>query len=279
MNKNYKRICLAVAFCALWICLLSLDYKSVNSKQLDNVERLEYVSADIVPASTLQAIDDHFATCREEVAVLANNNVKVLEKYDSFTKSLRNVFIEGRGLIEKDLHFIIDGIQFAAEQHKDHLRKNPDNIPFIIHPIGVAEYVVEIGKVYDPDIIVAALLHDAIEDAKTPYDLIVSKCGSRVANYVQEITGDRSLTSKERKRLQVEMASKRSAAAAEIIMAEKLYNLKDLLQNPPLNWSDERIDAYFRWAKNEIDELPWVNKRLKGSVDEVIASYWASINH
>ena len=73
---------------------------------------------------------------------------------------------------------------FAAKKHKGQLRKSGQN--YIIHPIKVASYLAKNG--YDKDCIIAALLHDTIEDTKTTHKEIAAKFGEEVANIVEGVT-------------------------------------------------------------------------------------------
>ena len=63
-----------------------------------------------------------------------------------------------------DLLFAID---FAAKKHKDQRRKDPDETPYINHPIGVAHSLAHEGKVEDLNVLKAAILHDTVEDTDT----------------------------------------------------------------------------------------------------------------
>ncbi len=72
----------------------------------------------------------------------------------------------------------------AAAAHEGQKRKNGE--PYIIHPVSVAEIVVEMGL--DTDSICAALLHDCIEDTDFGYKEIENKFGTPVAELVDGVT-------------------------------------------------------------------------------------------
>jgi GTP diphosphokinase / guanosine-3',5'-bis(diphosphate) 3'-diphosphatase len=61
----------------------------------------------------------------------------------------------------------------------------------------------------DPNLVIAALLHDAIEDGEVPYDLIEGAFGTDVADLVMEVTDDKRLPKEQRKKIQVETAPKK----------------------------------------------------------------------
>lgn len=211
--------------------------------------------------------------CRELVSDLAHRHVKVLIQYDHFTEALLQAYLAGEGLIHKDLYRIIEAIEFSAQKHQFQTRKDPDSTPYIIHPIGVANNLLTIGNVRDPDIIIGALLHDTVEDTNTTFEEIEEKFGSRVTGFVSEVTDNKLLPQQSRKQLQIEHAPHKSAGAAQIKLADKLYNLIDLAQSPPPGWEKARVNAYFTWGQAVVDNLPWVNKPLKKAIDEVIQRY------
>jgi (p)ppGpp synthase/HD superfamily hydrolase len=68
---------------------------------------------------------------------------------------------------DKDVGPILKAIAFAACKHRNQKRKGADALPYINHPIAVADVLWHEGGVRDPVIIAAALLHDTIEDRKT----------------------------------------------------------------------------------------------------------------
>jgi (p)ppGpp synthase/HD superfamily hydrolase len=69
--------------------------------------------------------------------------------------------------------------------------------------------------------VVAALLHDAIEDQGVPRSVIAEVFGEDVAQLVEEVTDDKALPMEERKRLQIENAGKKSRRAKILKLADK----------------------------------------------------------
>ena len=63
-----------------------------------------------------------------------------------------------------ELLFCLD---FAAKKHKDQRRSDPEETPYINHPIGVAHSLSHEGKVEDINVLKAAILHDTVEDTDT----------------------------------------------------------------------------------------------------------------
>lgn len=165
---------------------------------------------------------------------------------------------------------ILDAASFAARKHKDQKRKGSDGEPYINHPIEVANLLVNVGKIDNGDMIVAALLHDTVEDCGVSFDEIEEKFGSVVANYVRELTDDKSLPKAERKRLQIEHAPHLSLAAKQIKLADKISNIRDVTENPPDNWDLQRRREYIEWGANVVAGLRGANPRLESFFDELV---------
>ena len=62
---------------------------------------------------------------------------------------------------------ILAALQFAAHKHRDQRRKDLAASPYINHPIALANVLWGEGRVHDPVVICASLLHDTIEDTRT----------------------------------------------------------------------------------------------------------------
>ncbi|KAI4496592.1 hypothetical protein M0804_000402 [Polistes exclamans] len=169
----------------------------------------------------------------------------------------------------KLISLIIKCTNFAAEKHRNQKRKDAAQTPYINHPIGVANILVHEGDVYDPVVILAALLHDTVEDTDTSFDEIEQEFGYTVSQVVQEVTDDKALPKAERKRLQIENAPKRSHRAKLVLLADKLYNLRDLQKSTPIGWTSERVKEYFKWAKAIVDRIRRTNSNLEIALDRV----------
>ncbi len=91
----------------------------------------------------------------------------------------------------------------AARWHVHHRRKGPAQEPYINHLLEVASLVAEVAHGKNPELVIAALLHDAVEDQEVPPELIACEFGKRVADLVQEVTDDKTLTKEVRKENQV----------------------------------------------------------------------------
>ncbi len=217
-----------------------------------------------------------FSDTQAAVASHSQNHPGVQAQCESFIAELRSLLSQGE-ILEHEVARILNAMRFAAEKHEGQTRKSADHPPYIIHPIGVAHTLATLGQVRDPDVLIAGLLHDTVEDTNTTFEEIRALFGERVEGIVRELTDDKSLPKDERKRLQIVNAPHKSPEAAQIKLSDKLYNLTDLCNDPPADWSTERIDNYFRWAQQVVDALPEVNAPLKQAVDAQIAAYFTNL--
>ncbi|MGH8119259.1 MAG: HD domain-containing protein [Gammaproteobacteria bacterium] len=157
---------------------------------------------------------------------------------------------------------------FASDKHRGQTRKDADSTPYINHPAAVAHLLTDYAGIEDVNVIVAALLHDTLEDTDATVEEIEQEFGREVRDIVIEVTDDKSLPSAKRKQLQIEHAAGLSHAARLVKLADKICNLQDILARPPVNWSLERKREYFDWAKAVIEQVRGTNDRLESLFDQ-----------
>ena len=158
-------------------------------------------------------------------------------------------------------------IEFAAAKHRNQRRKDAEASPYINHPLQLAHVLATEGGVSDLKTLMAAVLHDTVEDTETTYDELVERFGRKVADVVMEVTDDKALVKADRKRRQVEQAPHMSKRAALVKLADKTCNLRDVAKNPPTGWPLTRKQEYFDWAKEVVDGLPAVSKKMRKAFD------------
>ncbi|MFQ5659147.1 MAG: HD domain-containing protein [Gammaproteobacteria bacterium] len=165
------------------------------------------------------------------------------------------------------LALIFKALEFAARKHRDQRRKDADATPYINHPIELAKVLVNEGNVADLNVLVAAILHDTVEDTTTTEEEIEKVFGKSIADIVMEVTDDKSLLKDERKSLQVKNATHCSREAKLVKLADKICNLRDISKHPPVDWSVKRKQEYFDWSKQVIDGIRGVNTDLEKLFD------------
>ena len=149
----------------------------------------------------------------------------------------------------------VRALAFASRKHSQQRRKDADASPFINHPIALVSILAVEAGIIDCDTLNAALLHDTIEDTDTSVEELVEAFGGQLASLVQEVTDDKRLPKAERKLRQVEHAAHLSAKARSVKLADKIANLRDVADSPPVNWSLARRREYFDWAKQVVDQI------------------------
>ena len=127
----------------------------------------------------------------------------------------------------------IKALGYAARLHARQIRKKTER-PYIGHLLGVASTVIEYGG--DEDMVIAALLHDAVEDQGGLPRLreIRKKFGKRVARIVDGCT-DAYVVPKppwlERKRAYLNRIGNESEDARLVSAADKLSNVRETLHD------------------------------------------------
>jgi guanosine-3',5'-bis(diphosphate) 3'-pyrophosphohydrolase len=169
-----------------------------------------------------------------------------------------------------DLQKILDAASFAAAKHTGQTRKDGVQ-PYVNHPLEVASLVADVGQVDDTDIIAAAILHDVIEDCDVTFDELAERFGNSVAQYVRELTDDKSLPKAERKSLQIQYAPHLSHGAKTVKLADKISNIRDVTQHPPAGWSIERRREYVDWGERVVAGLRGANVALEELFDQTAA--------
>jgi hypothetical protein len=151
---------------------------------------------------------------------------------------------------DEEALMLVRTIQFAAEKHKSQRRKGEAAEPYINHLSEVASLLATHTRGKDVNLIAAGLLHDTLEDTETTYDELVSHFGKDVADLVQEVTDDKSLPKRERRRLEVLSTPTKSERAKALKLADKISNVRSLVTSPPVGWPLDLKKSYIATAQN-----------------------------
>ena len=149
---------------------------------------------------------------------------------------------------------------FAARAHAAQVRKGAAREPYVNHVIEVATILAEHGA--PPEAIVAGLLHDTVEDTDFTHEDLLREFGATIAAIVAEATDDKALPKETRKALQVSQAPRKSEAARQLKLADKISNLRAIAESPPANWNNARRTEYIGWAGRVAEGLMDVNPAL-----------------
>ena len=129
-----------------------------------------------------------------------------------------------------DLERMERAFRFAEANHQGQLRKSGE--PYITHPIQVAQIVAELEM--DMDSVIAALLHDCIEDTEATHEDIARDFGESVAELVEGVT---KLTrvqyvSKEEEQMEnlrkMLMAMAKDVRVVLIKICDRLHNMRTM---------------------------------------------------
>lgn len=165
---------------------------------------------------------------------------------------------------------LLKAIAFAANKHRHQRRKDAEASPYINHPIAVTTVLAAEGDVTDEVTLIAAALHDTVEDTQTTFGELEEHFGSVVAGLVREVTDDKSIEKMERKRLQIGHAPNLSILAKQLKIADKICNVRDVTDAPPADWQLKRRRDYLDWAMDVVAGCRGVNAKLDQAFDQAI---------
>jgi (p)ppGpp synthase/HD superfamily hydrolase len=173
-------------------------------------------------------------------------------------------------------------VEMAAAAHRNQMRKFTD-IPYITHPFGVAVLLLNYG--YAEDLVIAGLLHDAVEDSSLALDDIRHVFGSKVAGIVQGCSEpNKSDPWMVRKSHTIEVLREAEMDIKIVACADKLHNVRSITSdyeeigcriwqrfNEGQNsqeWYYRRILESFASPPNSLEDIP-LFLELKKAVEEL----------
>ena len=160
--------------------------------------------------------------CSEEYLLIYKNEVAKLR--EAFALKCKASFSE------KQVNLILSAFDYACEMHKTQRRDSGE--PYVTHPICVATVLIEYGL--DVSTIMAALLHDCIEDTKATESEIRREFGSEVTELVLGVTKLDKLSFKSKEEEQAENFRRMFFAMAKDIrviiikLADRLHNMRTI---------------------------------------------------
>ncbi len=162
-------------------------------------------------------------------------------------------------------HKFEEALVYANRLHAWHKRKGSE-IPYVSHLVGVASLVFEHGG--DEEQVIAALLHDAVEDqgGRKTLDSIERRFGDRVARMVEACTDTDQEPKppwRERKEAYLADIAKKDDGALLVVSADKLHNARAIL-------ADYRMDGESLWERfsGERDGQLWFYRAVTSELRE-----------
>jgi len=178
---------------------------------------------------------------------------------------------ENQGCVNS-VQLILSAARFAAEKHAQQRRKGENGEPYFNHLLEVADLIAASTPELDVELMMAAFLHDTVEDTGVTLQELEQRFGKDVAALVAEVTDDKSLPKEIRKQLQVEHTPDKSPRAQTLKLADKISNLRAIISSPPVGWSRERKQQYFEWARQVVSGISSPNEFLKSEFDKAYRS-------
>jgi len=201
------------------------------------------------------------------------------------------------------IDIVYQAYQFGAAAHKDQMRQSGE--PYICHPLSVARILA--GMHMNTESIVAAILHDVIEDTDITKEDIASRFGGEVAGLIDGVSKLTQIQFESRLQAQAENFRKMLLAMVEDIrviiikLADRLHNMRTLGAMPAVKRrriARETLDIYAPIANRlgmntmriELQDLGFaesypmryrilsqVVKRVRGNRNEVVSKIRAAI--
>ncbi len=154
-------------------------------------------------------------------------------------------------------------LAFAAERHAEQMRKSGE--PYVVHPLGVARICAELRA--ETPVIVAALLHDTVEDTDTTIEEIAAEFGDDVALLVDGVTKLSRIHFDSREQAQAESYRKmvlsmaRDVRVVIVKLADRLHNMRTLgplAKQKQLQNARETLEVYAPIAHRlGIHQIKW----------------------
>lgn len=141
---------------------------------------------------------------------------------------------------------LLEALDFAAQRHSAQRRKGPDAAPYVNHLIEVATLVANVAGIDDVEVLMAAVLHDVLEDTPTTSREVSERFGPRVCRYVESLSDDRSLPRRRRRELILEQLPDME----EVVKVVKLADLTSNIKLLPPDWTDEHKLEYLEWSEH-----------------------------
>lgn len=176
------------------------------------------------------------------MAEVVNVNVDVNELFENLRNRIKTIHNE------EELKVIDKAFAIANQYHGDQKRKSGE--PYIIHPIAVCDILVDLGM--DWQSLVAALLHDVVEDTPYTIEQLTQDFGEEVAVLVDGVTklGQVQINSSEAKEeAQAENIRKMLLAMSKDIrviivkLADRVHNMRTLQFMPPQKQRDKALET------------------------------------
>ncbi len=172
---------------------------------------------------------------------------------------------------------MLDAAAFAARKHQQHLRKD-GLTPYVSHPFRVCLTICHAFGIKDRNVLMAALLHDTIEDTTTDFDDIAENFGPEVAEWVGLLSKDKRLVEGDREKAYIGQLT----SAPWQVKVCKLGDIHDNLMDCP-NMPKEKRHKLLKNARRYLDalntDLPSEAKAAYDLVNQLLAEVESEVQN
>jgi guanosine-3',5'-bis(diphosphate) 3'-pyrophosphohydrolase len=165
----------------------------------------------------------------------------------------------------------------AARAHADQRRKGRAGVPYVNHCCEVAELAAEAGAPFET--VLAAVLHDVVEDSETTREEIATTFGATVAARVAGVTNPPEwdgLARRAMKALQAEHMKSAEPEAKRIKIADQTSNLRDIARYSD-GWDADDAHEYIEGAELVVAACRGADPMLEAAFDTAAAEAMAKI--
>lgn len=160
---------------------------------------------------------------------------------------------------------VFEAILLAAQAHYGHCRKGT-NVPYLVHPLNAAKILIEAGC--PEDVVVAAVLHDTVEDTPLRPADIRRRFGEAVVRIVEGASEpDKSLSWEQRKEHTIEFLRSAPEDVLLVSCADKIENLETIRKD--LEQAGEDLWKRFRRGR---EKQAWYYRSVLAVLQERLAS-------
>jgi GTP pyrophosphokinase len=153
--------------------------------------------------------------------------------------------VAGRaGMARADIQAVHEAAILMQAAHAGQFRAH--GTPYADHPAEVMRILLEEAGLRDSEVLLAALLHDVIEDSDLALGVIEARFGARVAGIVSVLTKDHSLPRDARDAETVRRIRDADPGARAVKLSDRLHNLRDCVRHTEAGFASRYLDSTIR---------------------------------
>ncbi|WP_108260728.1 HD domain-containing protein [Mangrovicoccus ximenensis] len=160
---------------------------------------------------------------------------------------------------------------FASRAHANQRRKGAAQEPYVNHLIEVMDLVARTTDAADVELMIAALMHDVLEDTPVTAAELAAAFGARVARIVRDCSDDMSLPKSQRRENRIAAMPGKPADSRMVKMADVISNIRAVVVSAPAGWTADRKLQYLADCRRLIAAGKGANARLEEIFEQTAA--------